>query len=53
MMSVFGSGASEVGTGGIKGPEEDQEPRSGKNGHTCLAGWGGHGEEKRPMHVGC
>lgn len=26
MMSVFGSGASEAGTGGIKGPEEDQEP---------------------------
>lgn len=27
MMSVFGSGASEVGAGDIKGPEEDQEPR--------------------------
>lgn len=52
-MSVFGSGASEVGAGDIKGPEEDQEPRVKGNGHICLAGWGGHGEEKRPIHVGC
>lgn len=40
MMSVFGPVASEVGTGDIKGPEEDQEPRVREEWAHLLSRWG-------------